>query len=363
VSYTYSYLTTTGKKDGSKRSLEKRGLMPADSAVALVGSADGTVSVWPIHLPGIVYGGSEVGAKGGGNIVTSVAQTIGSANASGTSEDGILRKRGSAVSGAGISSVGRRFDPLKKIKSLRLLRGMDGGISTDIFVDDADGPVQWLHGHDSAVSAVDADLDLGIVVSGSESGVCLVHDIHRGTFLVSLIVKDENVKQTAADVSSSPKHTKGIRIVRIIPNTSRVIVVTDAYVHTFSSSTGELIMAVAVAEDPFLRPHCVAVSPDSRFLLVASGDMVTVQVAHDLKVVQILCRYASPESLAELRTAGALHVRGHDGAECLPDGTVCIDKRITAAQLSPNGDVAFVGTEGGELLAFLVQLNWDRTIL
>jgi len=84
VNYTYSYLTTTGKKGGGKRSLEERGLMPADSAVALVGSADGTVSVWPIHLPGIAYGGSEVGAKGGGAGVTSVTQTaIGNANANG----------------------------------------------------------------------------------------------------------------------------------------------------------------------------------------------------------------------------------------------------------------------------------------
>ena len=363
VSYTYSYLTSTEQKGGGKRSIEERSLMPADSAVALVGSADGTISVWPVHLPGIAYGSSGAGAKGG---VTGVAGK-GNANASGMSGEGSLRKQASVGSGIGSGGGGslggaRRFDPLKKIKSFRLLRGLDGGASDAAVVADADGPSQWLHGHDSAVSALDADLDLGIVVSGSETGVCLVHDIHLGTFLVSLVVKDENAGLSAEDVSHSRPRSKAIRIVRIIPNTSHVVVVTDAFVHTFSSSTGDLIRVLAVPEDPVQRPHSVAVSPDSRFLLVASGDMVTVQVAHNLEVAQILCRRVSAESLQELRAAGALQVRCHDGAECLPDGTVCINQRITAAQLSPNGDVAFVGTEGGELLSFLVQLNWDRTM-
>ena len=244
---------------------------------------------------------------------------------------------------------------------MRLLKGFEGRTS-DAVVADAEGPVQWLHGHESTVTALDADLDLGIVVSGSETGVCLVHDIYMGAFLVSLEVDDENVCRSAGKSKRINEQSKAIRIVRIIPNTSQVVVVTDSFMMTFYSSTGDLIMAVPIPEEETQRPHSVAVSPDSRFLLIATGDMVTVQVAHDLEVVQMLCRFVPTESLQELRSAGALQYRSHDMVECLPDGTVCIDEHITSAQLSPNGDIAFVGTEGGKLLAFLVQLNWDRNL-
>ena len=243
VSCTYSYLTLTEPKGGAKRPSEERSLMPADSAVVLVGSADGTISVWPIHLPGV---GSKLGVKG----VIGVTQTkAGSSTLSGMSTEGSLGrwKRASFGSGSGrggsVGSSGGLFEPLKKIKSFRLLRGVDGCSSGEAVVADADGPVQWLHGHESAVSALDADLDLGIVVSGSETGVCLVHDIYLGTFLVSLVVKDEDMSTSAKAIPRVRMRSKAIRIVRIVPQTSKVVVVTDTYVHIFTSSTGDLITA------------------------------------------------------------------------------------------------------------------------
>ena len=101
----------------------------------------------------------------------------------------------------------------------------------------------------------------------------------------------------------------------------------------------------------------IIVSPDSRFLVVASVNMVTVVVAHDLEVIQMLCRVVSSSKISELRSVDALRTRSVDGAEVLPDGVILLESTITTCTLSNNGDVAFVGCENGDIHGFIVGLN------
>lgn len=349
VSYSHSFSTKYEHKWNGKLEGD-RALMAAESAIALVGSVDGTISVWPVCLPGVENNrGKSKAAKRGVRVKR-------------------LQKRWATRVG---------IDALEKMKKMKLLKGVLRDSRTQFAVADESGPIWWLHGHHSTVTALDADLDLGIVVSGSESGVCLVHDLHAGTFLVSLAInsvpqESELDKETASSNTSDSKIgwksevetvvPTAVRLVRVVPNTSRVIVVTNSFMHLFSSSTGALIIAVPMSADTAKLPHSVSISPDSRYMLVATREMVTVQYTHNLKIVKIICRYVPSEAMRKLRSVGAIHVQGESGAECFPDGSVCVDQQITAAHLSPNGDVAFVGTEEGKLLAFLVQLNWDRTI-
>ena len=49
---------------------------------------------------------------------------------------------------------------------------------------------------------------------------------------------------------------------------------------------------------------------------------MTVHVAHDLEVVQMLA--ASPYESLEITFCGRTSIPKHDMVECLPDGTVCI---------------------------------------
>lgn len=98
-------------------------------------------------------------------------------------------------------------------------------------------------------------------------------------------------------------------------------------------------------------------SPDSRYLLIASPDMVKVVVTHDLEIVQICCRVLPKHKLQQLRNADALRTRSIDGSEVLPDGTVLVGSKITSVALSTNGDIAFVGCGNGDMHAFLVGLN------
>ncbi len=359
TSSTFSFLRGTGRRSNSA-SNGRKGLMTPDATVVVVGSADGTVSVWPVRSAGA--GGADRGSGQGSGIGGFDSQ--GNSGGGGSGGGGGGSGSGGGGSGGGgsrLSPAHRRKrrsllnGPLRSLKSFRLRRAGDRAT----VVDASEGPLQWLHGHDSPVTCVDSDLDLGIVVSGSEAGVCLVHDLYRGTFLVALAVKDDDADDDA-DGARGRARRRAIRLVRLIPNSSRVVVVTDRYMHTFSSSTGNLLVAVPTPRAPADRPHSVAVSPDSRYLLVASRHMVTVVEAHDLEVAQILCRVVPPRSLRELRAADAIRVRAHDGAETLPDGSVLVRSPVTSAVLAPNGDVAFVGTDRGELLAFFVQLNWDR---
>jgi hypothetical protein len=148
---------------------------------------------------------------------------------------------------------------------------------------------------------------------------------------------------------------RAIHLVRLIPNSSLVVVVTSWSFLTFSSSTGRLMKRSN--HTPVTKPHSIDVSPDSRFLLVASPNMVTVVVAHDLEIVQICCRVLSKSKLDGLRDADALRTRSIDGAEVMPDGTVLVESNIASAALSLNGDIAFVGCDSGELHAFTVGLN------
>ena len=387
ISSTFTFLRGS-VRGSSSASNGRKELMTPEATVVVVGSADGTVSVWPVRSagPGAGPGGADRGSGQG--------SSVGGFDSPGSSSSVASTGGGAASSAGGGSRVGGRSghgrqspahqrkrrsllnSPLRSLKSFRLRRAGDRAT----VVDASEGPLQWLHGHDSPVTCVDSDLDLGIVVSGSESGACLVHDLHTGTFLVALAVKygDADVADSASAGADgggggrggggsvggggggSASGSRAIRLVRLIPNSSRVVVVTDRYMHTFSSSTGELLVAVPTPQATANRPHSVAVSPDSRYLLVASRHMVTVLKAHDLEVAQILCRVVSPGSLRELRAADAISVRAYDGAETLPDGSVLVRAPVTSAVLAPNGDVAFVGTSRGELLAFFVQLNWDR---
>ena len=121
-------------------------------------------------------------------------------------------------------------------------------------IDSQGGPLQWLHGHTSTITCVDGNVDLGIVVSGSEAGTCLIHDVYTGAFLVSLDV--------TALSSSSLSQDSSIRVVRLIPNTSRVVVVTSDSICIFSSSTGKLLRAAAHLS--LSTPHTV----DGEFVFV-----------------------------------------------------------------------------------------------
>ena len=121
-------------------------------------------------------------------------------------------------------------------------------------IDSQGGPLQWLHGHTSTITCVDGNVDLGIVVSGSEAGTCLIHDVYTGAFLVSLDV--------TALSSSSLSQDSSIRVVRLIPNTSRVVVVTSDSICIFSSSTGKLLRAAAHLS--LSTPHTV----DGEFLFL-----------------------------------------------------------------------------------------------
>ena len=216
-------------------------------------------------------------------------------------------------------------------------------------IDSREGPLQWLHGHTSPITCVDGNVDLGIVISGSATGTCLIHDMYTGQFVVSL-----NVHKATTHTTGNSSNRK-IYLVRLIPNTSFVVVVTCDFLCTFSSSTGELMKQTP--HSYLCLPHSIGVSPDSRFLLVGSPEMVTVVVVRDLEIKQICCRVLSPEKLKELRSVDALRTRTVDGAEVTPDGTVLVESTVTSATLSSNGDVAFAGCENGDVHAFLVGLN------
>jgi hypothetical protein len=210
------------------------------------------------------------------------------------------------------------------------------------------------------------NVDLGIIISGSSKGTCLVHDLYTGKFLINLNIptstpsSHENNSETTQKKIDTTSTTStavdsSIHLIRIIPNTSRVIVITSTQMITFSSSTGEMLASSMHLQDA--RPHSINVSPDSRFLVIGSSKMVTVVLAHNLEVIQMLCRVMASSKLSELRQADALRTRSVDGAEVLPDGTILIEADITTSTLSLNGDVAIVGCENGQIHGFLVGLN------
>jgi len=108
-------------------------------------------------------------------------------------------------------------------------------------IDSCNGPLQWLHGHTSTITCVDGNVDLGIVVSGSEMGTCLIHDIYTGTFLVSLNLFDDN----ETNEEGKEEIDQAIHVVRLVPNSSFVVVATSTSLCTFSSSTGKLLKRVS----------------------------------------------------------------------------------------------------------------------
>ena len=110
-------------------------------------------------------------------------------------------------------------------------------------IDSQGGPLQWLHGHTSTITCVDGNVDLGIVVSGSEAGTCLIHDVYTGAFLVSLDVTSSSSSSSSSS-TLLPKDSS-IHVVRLINNTSRVVVVTSDSICIFSSSTGKLLRTAA----------------------------------------------------------------------------------------------------------------------
>ena len=213
------------------------------------------------------------------------------------------------------------------------------------------------------------NVDLGIIISGSSKGTCLVHDLYTGKFLINLNIPtstpsspennsettQKKIDTTSTTATTSTAVDASIHLIRIIPNTSRVIVITSTQMITFSSSTGEMLASSMHLQDA--RPHSINVSPDSRFLVIGSSKMVTVVLAHNLEVIQMLCRVMASSKLSELRQADALRTRSVDGAEVLPDGTILIEADITTSTLSLNGDVAIVGCENGQIHGFLVGLN------
>ena len=112
-------------------------------------------------------------------------------------------------------------------------------------IDSQGGPLQWLHGHTSTITCVDGNVDLGIVVSGSEAGTCLIHDVYTGAFLVSLDVTSSSSSSSSSSPSTLLPKDSSIHVVRLINNTSRVVVVTSDSICIFSSSTGKLLRRAA----------------------------------------------------------------------------------------------------------------------
>lgn len=54
-----------------------------------------------------------------------------------------------------------------------------------------------LHGHDDAVSTVAVSTDFGIIVSGSDDGTIIVHNLHSGVYVRSIVVANANPTGTA----------------------------------------------------------------------------------------------------------------------------------------------------------------------
>jgi hypothetical protein len=205
-------------------------------------------------------------------------------------------------------------------------------------IDDASGPLQWIHGHRSKVTCIALNVDLGIVASGAADGVCLLHDVWTGTFLRSLNILqwDDCTQGNEKEDSAS---LKSIISSLSISSLGKIIVGTENHVHVYS------LRGLHICGKHF--PHggiiSALISPDSRFVVVFSHWWVINHWVHNFELVRTLC-------LVDNRTDNFVET----AAKC-----VLVKSKITAGVLNPEGDAVLVGLENGSVIAIHSKLNWN----
>lgn len=240
-------------------------------------------------------------------------------------------------------TVGSKFDVLAKSSS---------NIS---IINDVSGPLQWIHGHKTKVTCVALQVDVGIVISGTANGTCLIHDIWSGDFVRSLNVIQweegwgENKEHNSANGNSKTEGNRGNNnksasssmITNIsISKMGKIIIATESCVHVFRLN-GVHICGKQLNEK-ILFTH---VSPDSRFIIIVTQFLVTGFWLHNFDILQTFCLVDKKMSESIIESAA---------------GTVLVNSNVTSSALTKRGDALFIGLENGTILSINCKLNWQR---
>ena len=213
-------------------------------------------------------------------------------------------------------------------------------------IDDVSGPLQWIHGHRAKVTCVALQVDLGIVISGTSNGICLMHDVWSGDFLRSLNVIQweegwgENEEQTDKRNTSRNLEISSIITSLSISKTGKIVIATESCVHIFRLN-GVHICGKQFNEK-ILFTH---ISADSRFIIVITQFLATGFWMHNFDILQTFCLV--DKSMGEHIVESAA-------------GTILVNSNITSSALSNEGKALFVGLQNGSILCVNCKLNWNR---